>query len=874
MNDDATGARSGLAGDTASATRRVLGKRYEMIAPIASGGFGTVYKGRDVLLDRTIAIKVLHPSRAISAEARERFLREARATARLQHENVVAVFDAGEAEEQLFLVLEYVEGQPLGALIREGPPDVETATRIIIEIARALEAAHRMGIVHRDIKPPNVLIRDDGHVKVTDFGVARLADDVDLTRDGAIVGTPKYMSPEQLDGEKVGAASDLFSLGCVAYELLTGAVPFEGDTLSEVLGNIRRGNVRPIPLALRAKAPILCDVIDRLLQLDPEARQPNAAAVVEQLSRGTRRVRNLRRIGWIAATVVTVLLIAASAWIMKQRGGTAQRTIAVKDPASLVALIAARTGAVQPSGSPVASSGNVFFYRGRGRRPTIISKTQTQARKGTVVLSIAGLSFDLRRGTAKNIEVRAPANEIDAAVQAVKLYDALSDYRFGQEPNLLTGDGASKRQIAMVSHGLEPQRLIELIASAAGWPVVIDPSAGEAVGKKLGSAPMPEYDLNAPWDEIVDTLMRRYDLAAYRLQKGWIIASVDRWRQLDQRRPLDSVFVPIAKGSLEDAARAASAASSPRGLVLINRRLEGLVLHDYPNVTTRQGDVLAALEAVPRQFGQHGNVATRTYDGAPFDVHLHSADLRDFISVISRATGLPVVIDPRAHGLVNANLDDIAWDEAMELVLSITRNSFMIKTMILEVTPEKEMSPEEVVVETVKLRHDDPAFWAPFQKGFQDRGGSLIVDRQARALIIRDKKSQVASLRSIATNLDGIPSRGTMKRVTDEIAVHGLKAAVSMQERLRATDPDFDFAEAEWNQIGYLLLGRKKGALALDVFKKNIADHPDSWNAYDSLAEAYMNGGERKLAITNYQKSLSLNPDNGNARRMLWKLQR
>ena len=873
MNEDApTTARSGPGDDTASATRRVIGKRYEIIVPIAAGGFGTVYKGRDVLLDRTVAIKMLHPSRAVSGETRERFLREARATARLHHENVVSVFDAGEAEDQLFLVLEYVDGQPLSERVREGPLGVEAATRVVIQIARALDAAHRMGIVHRDIKPANVLIRADEHVKVTDFGVARLVDDVDLTREGAIVGTPKYMSAEQLDGEKVGAASDLFSLGCVAYELLTGFVPFEGDTLPEVLGNIRRGNARPIPAAVRGSAPALCAVIDQLLMVDPAQRPPSAAAVVEQLQGATPRVRFVPRSVWIAVAVIALILIAGGTWIVERHSGLRQRTIAVKDPASLISLIATRTGAVQPVGSPALSKGNVLLYRGRGRREVIITTTQQPRGDATVPVSIAGLSFDIHRN-GKSIEVRARASQIDAAVEAVKLYDALSDYRFGQEPNLLTGDKGSRRQIALVSHGLEPHRLIELIASAASWPILIDPSAAEAVRKKLGTASSPEYDLSAPWDEIVDTLMRRYDLAAFRFQQGWIVESADRWRQLNQKRPLSSVFVPIEKGDLDDAARAASAASSPRGRVLVNRRLAGLFLSDYPEVTARQGDVLAAIGAIPRQLSQDRSVAARTYSGAHFDIHLRGADLRDFISVISRRTGLPVVADSRAHGIVDANLEDIAWDEAVELVLSVTRNTFTFKTTIMEMTPEKEQSPEEVVVATLKLRHDDPSFWAPLQKTFQDRGGSLIIDRQSRSLIIRDKKSQAEAFRNVASTLDGYPSRRAVERMTDEIATQGLDAAVSLQHRLQNTDLDFDFGEAEWNQIGYLFLFRKQNALALQVFRRNVAEHPASWNAYDSLAEAYMKVGDKPRAIENYKKSLSLNEENGNARRALGKLQ-
>ena len=246
--------------------------RYELEELVGSGGMSNVFRAHDRLLERTVALKILHEQYTRDEDYVERFRREARAVAQLTHPNIVTVIDRGEQDGRQFIVFEYVEGQNLKELSAQGPLDPREAIRLALQVAHALSFAHARGLVHRDVKPQNVLLNDDGQAKVTDFGIARSLDVHGVTQTGTVLGTSDYIAPEQARGQKVDPKTDIYSLGAVLYELLTGQVPFSGDNFVAVA---MRHVSEPPPSVLehRPDCPLRLDLaVQRAMAKDPADR--------------------------------------------------------------------------------------------------------------------------------------------------------------------------------------------------------------------------------------------------------------------------------------------------------------------------------------------------------------------------------------------------------------------------------------------------------------------------------------------------------------------------------------------------------------------------------------------------------------------------
>ncbi len=262
----------------------MLGGRYRLVTALAKGGMATVWVGEDTLLARRVAVKTLHPELTYDDALRTRFRNEAIAAARLSDPCIVATYDTGDDEGVGYIVMEFVDGPNLRRVLDlRGPLEVRETARIGRDVASALEAAHRQGIVHRDIKPANVLVPPGGHVKVTDFGIAK-AGTSELTRTGTVVGTARYLAPEQLRGDPVDARTDLYALGLVLYEMLAGELPFHGDTEMSIA--LARLSTPPesIRTARPDCPPTLAHLVMSCLALNPADRPPSAAVVAEVLS--------------------------------------------------------------------------------------------------------------------------------------------------------------------------------------------------------------------------------------------------------------------------------------------------------------------------------------------------------------------------------------------------------------------------------------------------------------------------------------------------------------------------------------------------------------------------------------------------------------
>ena len=264
-----------------------IAERYELEEVVGHGGMSTVYRAHDSLLERNVALKVLHQQYNEDDDFVERFKREARSVAQLQHPNIVTVIDRGEEAGRQYIVFEFIDGENLKELVvRKGRLDLRDALEISLEVARGLAFAHDHGLVHRDVKPQNVLLNGDGDAKVTDFGIARSLDvDHGVTQTGTILGTSNYIAPEQASGQPVDAHTDVYSLGIVLYEMLTGELPFPGESFVAIaMKHIQEPS--PNVLDVRGDIPLrVAEMIDRALEKDPEHRFPTMGAFAAEIEK-------------------------------------------------------------------------------------------------------------------------------------------------------------------------------------------------------------------------------------------------------------------------------------------------------------------------------------------------------------------------------------------------------------------------------------------------------------------------------------------------------------------------------------------------------------------------------------------------------------
>ena len=258
--------------------------KYEIVEMIGRGGMGVIYKARDNVLGRFVALKIMTNDLPAEAEARTRFLREARAASMLQHANIVVVYEFGEDDSRPYIAMEFLDGEPLDHVIRKGTAlTLADKTNIVLQVAKALQYAHAKGVIHRDIKPGNIMCMADGTVKVVDFGIAHLADQT-ITQTGVALGTLPYLAPEQLNGEGVDGRTDIFSLGVVLYQLLTGKLPFEGANTAETISRILLDSPPLLSSECTKKSPELQIITDKALAKKKEARFQTCLEMAEALA--------------------------------------------------------------------------------------------------------------------------------------------------------------------------------------------------------------------------------------------------------------------------------------------------------------------------------------------------------------------------------------------------------------------------------------------------------------------------------------------------------------------------------------------------------------------------------------------------------------
>jgi serine/threonine-protein kinase len=364
----------------------VIDGRYRVLLRIGSGGMADVYLAEDQLLGRQVAVKLLHHRFAEDQEFVERFRREASSAAGLSHPNVVQVFDRGEWDGTYYIAMEYLPGRSLKSIVREGPLEPVAAVDVVIQVLRAARFAHRRGIIHRDIKPHNVILDEEGRAKVTDFGIAR-AGVSDMTMTGSIMGTAQYLSPEQAQGHAVSEASDIYAVGIVLYELLTGSIPFDGETaVSIALKQVAAPP--PVPSALNPAVPPELDaVVLRALAKDPRERFADA----DQFIAALEQVRGV--------------LVADPESVAARRAHVGPALVAP-------ALLAALPTAIEQSHGSAPPTGEAIVADGAGGEPPPDEQRRRRRRRrwwiaaGVILLLAAGIAAALLLSSrSKNVTV-------------------------------------------------------------------------------------------------------------------------------------------------------------------------------------------------------------------------------------------------------------------------------------------------------------------------------------------------------------------------------------------------------------------------------------------------------------------------------------
>ncbi|MGD0196767.1 MAG: serine/threonine-protein kinase [Solirubrobacteraceae bacterium] len=413
----------------------MIAQRYRLEGRLGSGGMSTVHLAFDERLERLVAVKLLAEHLADDPAFVSRFQREALAAARLIHENIVQVFDSGldDQTDQHFIVMEYIEGQSGAEILRARgwlPP--EETLPIIVACCAGLDYAHRKGVVHRDVKPGNILRGSDHRVKLADFGIAKATEQSSITQVGSVLGTAAYLAPEQAHGEEAGPAADIYALGVVAYQLLSGRLPFEGKSLTELA--IKQQETRPAPLdtLVAGISSELALAVDVALRLDPLTRYPTAIDMGRALQDGARGIRPGSGAAIVPPMPGELLDEDTGETVIARRGGDATVVAARGDATRVAGAIKAREPRPGPPRRPATAA-----RQPQGRRPPSPDRADGRRENArllalltaiAIVVAIAAvLILSLGNNGSKNPTLQTPPWSTNASQAAQQMQYVVSN---------------------------------------------------------------------------------------------------------------------------------------------------------------------------------------------------------------------------------------------------------------------------------------------------------------------------------------------------------------------------------------------------------------------------------------------------------------
>ena len=745
---------TGPDGASADSAPSVVANRYEIREKLGAGGFGTVFRAWDRVLERHVAIKGLSGA-GLSPEGRARALREARALARLQHPHVVTVHDALQEASGLYLVLELVEGESMARRLAAGPLDPAEAQRIVTQIAAGLAAAHELGIVHRDIKPDNILLTRDGEVKVADFGIARLLGEARITSEEVVVGTPSYMAPEQIQGGEVGPAADLFAVGCLLHEMVSGAPPFGRGRASEVLARILAGRPDGLP-----PTSGLQSTVSRLLEPSPAAR-PSAAELRDLLNPGRTTARPTAAVGasgparlgnlWLLVFLFPLTLIAGFFvyYLMQE-----VEPVRAPEPAPARGREVVRLTPAQYA---------------RFNQDSADSEVRVEAGEPTRIVNREGLQWNLEALAAspvrlellpERLTVSGRREDVARVVGAVRILQALEDASFYGEPNWFTRTAAGEEAPAysaetfdLAMTGVPELPLLQLVARAVQWPVIFDRAAIEA----HRDAVLDERLEDVSWDLWMSVRLSARKLEPIRFSKAWLITTAERAEDVRAAAPTRVALRRFTRVPAREAAEALRTVSSPSGLIRVNERLQSVVIYDHEWAFDGYERVIAGIDDTSSEVPL--NEGGRAYVGKPIEVAVEGLPAARFFGALQDFTGLNFSTDP-GLGEVTAHLRGVPWDESMVVAaFSIGAQPWWNPGSggrgLMQVLPLSQAPTVPTAVATIRLERDDPDFYAFVPELLSDQG-SFHIDRGTRTLVVSDRGDRVAFVESIVDTIDGM----------------------------------------------------------------------------------------------------------------------
>jgi hypothetical protein len=730
---------------------------------------GEVYRARHPQLGRDVAVKILGPDLIGNRDAMARFEREARTASALNHPHIVHIYDIGDVDTPLgptrYIAMEYVAGETLRSRLRGGA-QWQQLVECLAQVADALAKAHGAGIVHRDLKPDNIMITADGYTKVVDFGLAKLMHESALvttedhaepihgrSRAGAIVGTASYMSPEQAQGRPADARSDLFSFGCVLYEVLAGRAPFKGASALDILHAVVHDDPPSADALNPASPPELRAIAAHCLAKDPDKRPQTAAEVARDLRAFIRTGGSAAtvtidhrpggdRFGmppsllWLLAAVVMAAVLAGIGWMAYD--GTSPNAAAP----------------VQPDDAAKA---------GRGQRQTIAVSKPVDDRLIAAMFPASRVS--VKRVDATHLEVEAPDDRMSNVVSVIRMADALKNHRFFDEPaingtgpgtgSFFAGPGQSKMRVSLNVREASVRELLQLIAKSVGWPVIFDPSVD-------GVATLAMDDV--PWDLVVRSCLefQGADLTATRIGDVWLVSS--RARAAEIVNGWLSVWIAQARRiNATDLSRALAPARSERGLILANPRLNAVVIVDRFDTFRDYARILATIEGVGADTITVPQ-STRRYAGRRVSFDIRRANLASVLRTFGEISGLNVVVErlpPRADGspstdAFSGSVTEARWDNVFDVVLLASSMEYVMRDKLVHVTPAGR-DVTDAMVETMTLTREDPGFFEPFSRYLTPRG-ALSFERTTRTLVIRDVGHRVRDIRAWVRAVDEHPA--------------------------------------------------------------------------------------------------------------------